>query len=108
MCIRDSRYTEFIDPFDRSGHGVQNYAWTAAHYILLLLEHLLGIHYSAWDASVIIRPNIPEQLEGRKVSIGGLALPCGGSLDVEVRRFGGHYEIEQELKDAPNTVRVHV
>lgn len=100
------QYSEFADPFDGSPHGVQNYAWTAAHCILLLIEHLFGVHYDAWKNCVTISPNIPVCLTGQRLSLCGLALPCGGSLDIYIQRTDANCEVTYIQHETPVPLRV--
>ncbi|MDR1094575.1 MAG: hypothetical protein LBL66_10560, partial [Clostridiales bacterium] len=69
------------------------YAWTAAHCILLVIEHIFGIEYDRFENKIFIRP-LPVST-GERLSLSGLPLPDGASLDVELR--GGnpavHYKV---------------
>jgi hypothetical protein len=76
-------YAEFLNPDDGMGHGVQEYAWTAAHCILLIVEHIFGIEYDRFENKIFIRP-LPVRT-GERLSLSGLPLPDGASLDVELR-----------------------
>ena len=98
LRVFDHNCVEFADPFDGSGHGVKAYAWTAAHYLLLMVEHLFGVSYDAWADRVTVRPNLPLRLLGREAVLEGLPLPCGGLLSVRVDPWG---RVSCQLEGAP-------
>lgn len=103
LQIFDHNCTEFADPFDGSGHGVQDYAWTAAHYLLLCVEQLFGVDYNAWTDTLTVRPNLPSCLSGKEAVLAGLPLPCGGSLEVRVTPEG---RTRCHLENAPEELRL--
>ena len=76
--------TEFIDPFDGSGHGVQQYAWTASQYLELTVECIFGVDYNANEESVTVSPCIPGELEKMCFELTSLSLEGGIFLDVTV------------------------
>ena len=77
-------YTEFHHPFDGSGHGVANYAWTASQFIQIIIEDIFGIDYDAVSGIITVKPNIPTRFCAEKCSVKGLVLPDGCTLDVTV------------------------
>lgn len=103
LGIFDHNCAEFADPFDGSGHGVAAYGWTAAHYLLLIIEHLFGVSYDAWTDRVTVRPNLPFRLLGREAALEGLTLPCGGSLSVRVDPQG---RVSCRLENPPEGLKL--
>jgi len=77
-------YTEFINPTDGSGHGVQRYAWSAAQYIQILIEKIFGIDVNQQTKTIRIRPNLDASLDGESISLEGLMMPDGNRLTVSV------------------------
>ena len=76
--------TEFINPFDGSGHGVIQYAWTASQYIELIVETIFGIRYDAVNATVTVTPKLTEKLKNRYLALTDLRLTEDVTLDVTV------------------------
>src|SRR5690606_5245746 len=80
----NNNYTEFVNPTDGSGHGVQRYAWSAAQYIQILVEKIYGIAYNGQTNTIRIRPNLDPSLLGEKISLERLLLPNGNRLDLHI------------------------
>lgn len=74
---------EFINPFDGSGHGVIQYAWTASQYLELLIEVIFGVKYLA-DGDITVTPHVADELKSEKLSLEDIKLPDGKTLDVEI------------------------
>ena len=81
-----SNCTEFVNPFDRSGHGVEKYAWTASQYLELIIEIIFGISYDAERGEIKISPRLTEELAKERISLCGLRIAEGLDLDVTVDR----------------------
>ncbi len=81
----NGNYAEFVSPSTGIGHGVKRYGWSASEYIELITELIFGIDYCAWDGSVTVNPCIPEELAGCTISLSGLRLGNGETLNVTVR-----------------------
>lgn len=77
MIDAAGEFREFYDPNDGSGHGARNYAWTAAHYLELVVRDLLGIRYDGFTRELTVKPRIPHafRLTG---------LDCGGHARADV------------------------
>jgi glycogen debranching enzyme len=80
----NNNYTEFVNPTDGSGHGVQRYAWSAAQYIQILVGKIFGIDYNQQTATIRIRPNLDSSLTGERISLERLLLPNGSRLDLHI------------------------
>ena len=76
--------TEFVNPFDGSGHGVQQYAWTASQYLELLVEVIFGIRYVAAQKAVTVSPVLTEELKGTCLKLSGVPLCSGVFADVTI------------------------
>jgi len=81
---------EFYDPNDGSGHGSGDYAWTASHSIVLLLENLFGICYNGFEKLLKIKknPNVSGNFR-----ILGIQLGYDGYADIEYYNGIVSYEI---------------
>lgn len=93
ICLFNNNYAEFVDPFDGSKRGVERYAWTASHYIELIIEEIFGLHYEAADNTLTIRPNLPEALKKETISLQHVPLPSGGTVDVTIRSGIVEYQL---------------
>ena len=67
---------EFINPFDRSGHGVIQYAWSASQYLEILIEVIFGAKYSAGD-KFIPTPHLCDELMCECIALENIRLPDG-------------------------------
>lgn len=74
--------TEFINPFDGSGHGVLQYAWTASQYLELVIETIFGVSYRANDKAVTVSPRIAEKLKDECFELKHICLSKDIFLDV--------------------------
>ncbi len=84
---------EFIDPFDGSGHGVIQYAWTAAQYLELLIEVIFGVKYTA-SGELTVTPHLADEPKDEKISLLDVKLPDGTILDVEIDRGQVTYTVK--------------
>lgn len=89
--IFNNNFTEFANPFDATGHGILEYAWTASQYIELIIEQIFGIQFNSFENTVIIAPNLDESLKGEKMSIENIILPDGSAFSVFI-------DYSQEIK----------
>ena len=80
----NGKYAEFVTPSDGEGQGVLRYGWTAAEYIELLIEDLCGIDWCAWTDRVTVKPNLPPEIANEPISVSGLSLGNGRTLDVSI------------------------
>lgn len=80
----NNNYTEFVNPTDGSGHGVQRYAWSAAQYIQILVEKIFGVDFDQRKKTIRIRPNLDTSLVGETISLERLLLPNGNRLDLHI------------------------
>ena len=76
--------TEFINPFDGSGHGVLQYAWTASQYLELIIETVFGISYRADERTVIVSPNITDNMKNECLELKHVYLSKDIFLDVDI------------------------
>lgn len=76
--------TEFINPFDGSGHGVLQYAWTASQYLELVIETVFGISYRADERTVIVSPNITDNMKNECLELKHVSLSKDIFLDVDI------------------------
>ena len=74
---------EFIDPFDGSGHGVIQYAWTASQYLELLIDVIFGVKYTL-DGELTVTPHLADELLREKLSLEDIRLPDGKVLDLVI------------------------
>lgn len=75
---------EFINPFDGSGHGVVQYAWTASQYLELLIETVFGVSYRAEDRSVTVSPHLTRKMNDECLSIQGLRVANDVFVDITI------------------------
>ena len=73
---------EFLNPFDGSGHGVKQYAWTASQYLELMIEIVFGIDYNANEKAVSVSPCVSRDLLNERFELAGLKISDGAVLDV--------------------------
>lgn len=74
-------YYEFLDPTDGSGHGVVDYAWTAAQYIQIIVEEIFGVRYDGVTGALTLDP-LPVAGE---MTLEGLTLPDGRVVTVTLK-----------------------
>lgn len=84
LCCFKSNCTEFIHPFDGSGHGVEKYAWTASQFIELLIEVVFGVRYCAVKNEILISPKLPQSLKGCRLAIENLKIDADRSIDIYI------------------------
>lgn len=92
----NNKCTEFINPFDGSGHGVLKYAWSASQYLELLIEVIFGICSSSDKREVCISPNLCQNLKNSRISITDIMVFDNIFLDVCVDNGKIHYKISDE------------
>ena len=92
----NNNYTEFINPFDGSGHGVLKYAWTASQYLEIIIEVIFGIKSDAEKKEVSISPNLCQELKFSKISITDLMVLDGVYLDVTIDNGRINYTISDK------------
>lgn len=78
--------SEFINPFDGSGHGVLKYAWTASQYIELIIEVIFGISYNASKNEVTLAPRLTPKLKESYMAIENIELEPNKYLSVIIDR----------------------
>ena len=76
--------TEFINPFDGSGHGVLQYAWTASQYLELIIETIFGIRYRSNEKVITVAPNITKDLMREQMALRNIVISDGVYLDIIV------------------------
>jgi len=74
--------TEFLNPFDGSGHGVLQYAWTASQYLELLIEVIFGVAYDAEKQTVTVSPILTDGLKNDPIYLKGLNLTNDFLIDI--------------------------
>ena len=82
------RLGEFANPITGIPEGLtMSYGWTAAGYLQVILEKLLGIDYTP-EAGLTVRPNLPVDCPEayRYISLDGLAVPDGRLADIRIER----------------------
>ena len=84
---------EFVHPFDGTGHGVVQYAWSSSQYIQLFVEVIFGIRSDARRKEVSISPNLPDALKNETISIADVMVFDGVYLDVTVEKGRVRYNI---------------
>ncbi len=92
------QYTEFHHPINGAGHGVKDYAWTAAQFIQIITEDLLGICFDAAAGQLCLKPHIPARYDEFPWEIENLRLPDGGTLSMNVCRGTVKYSCDSSLK----------
>ncbi len=104
----NANYVEFIKPSDGSGHGEKRYAWSAAQYIKILVENIFGIDYNRFNHVITIRPNLPDALTGKSVSLEKLLLPDGNRLSLYLTKKEGSLNIKYNITGSNNDMNVRV
>jgi hypothetical protein len=84
LAIFNDNYAEFLHPYNGSGNGVLEYAWTASLFIKLIIEEIFGIDYNAFTNQITIKPNLPEAWKSNSLSIENLMLPNQKRFDVYI------------------------
>ncbi len=79
-CFKDN-YAEFVNPFTRSGEGVQLYGWTASQFVQIIIEIVFGISYDK-ENGISVKPQYLKK--GNSMSIENLCLPDGKTYSVYV------------------------
>ena len=92
----NNNYTEFINPFDGTGHGVLKYAWTASQYVELIVEVIFGISVNNAENEVTISPNLCEELRKCKISISDVMVFKNTFLDVCIHNGEITYKISDK------------
>ena len=92
----NNNYTEFINPFDGSGHGVLKYAWTASQYLELLIEVIFGIRSNITKEEICISPNLTDELKKQRLSIKGVMVFNNVFLDVSIDKGNLNYKISDK------------
>lgn len=85
--------SEFINPFDGTGHGVLKYAWTASQYLELIIEVIFGISSNKAKNEVYISANLCNELKKQKISITDVMVFDNVFLDVCIDKGKAHYKI---------------
>lgn len=97
-----SNCAEFINPFDKKGHGVKEYAWSASQFLEILVDVLFGIEYNAVENTITISPKICDALKNERLQIKGLCLMDTVKLDV------GVYKGKVNCSVSDSSVRIKV
>ena len=71
-------FDEFYSPVDGSAQGGLDYVWTAAHYVVLTLEDLLGVSFDGAAGGLSVKPRVDCDFR-----IEGLALPDGRAARID-------------------------
>lgn len=95
--------SEFLSPFDGTGHGVEKYAWTASQYLSILVEVIFGVRYLAAQKELILAPCLAQELVNERLCLKDIPLGKESALDVEID--GG--EVRWSLR-SPEILRVSV
>lgn len=69
LCALKMNCSEFLNPFDGTGHGVEKYAWTASQFIELLVEVIFGVHYNAAKKEIRITPKLTKKLHNSRLEL---------------------------------------
>jgi len=93
---------EFVNPFDGSGHGVMQYAWSASQYVALIVETIFGVSYHASKEEVVISPNLVPKLRNQYISLENIKLSSDVSLDVCI----DHGKVTHSISDNRLKVRM--
>ena len=88
--------TEFVNPFDGTGHGVLKYAWSASQYLELIIEVIFGISVNASKKELHISPNLCPELKDSRISITHLMVFNEVYLDVSINHGKINYNISDE------------
>ena len=91
-----SNCSEFVNPFDGKGHGVEKYAWTASQFLELVIEVIFGVSYNATENEVVIAPRIFGELKKEKLSLENLKINSGQSIDIYIEKWSISYNVSDE------------
>ena len=83
------RHGEFANPITGIPEGLtMSYGWTAAGYIQIILEKLLGINYT-YENGLTVNPNLPIDCPetDRYITLKNLMLPNGKHVNIRIERF---------------------
>lgn len=84
LQIFKGKYCEYVAPTAGSAEGVQQYAWTASHYIQIVIGYLFGVSVNTYDKTITVFPSVPEEYYGREISLENLRLPDGSKMSVKL------------------------
>lgn len=79
-----SNCTEFVNPFDGSGHGVLKYAWTASQYIKIITEIIFGLNFNQEKSEVYISPTLNSDLKKTSIFLKNVCLTQNQYIDIEI------------------------
>lgn len=79
-----NKYSEFINPFDGSGHGVEKYAWSASQYIELIVEIIFGIDCNTLKPEIAITPNLPLEWKNKQMTLKNIQISLEDSIDITI------------------------
>ena len=96
LSVFNHNCTEFANPFDGSGHGVLQYAWTASQYLELLTETVFGVSYRANDKTVIISPKLTKQFRSELIYIKELCIANRIFMDIIIDNGRIMYSISDD------------
>ena len=91
-----SNCSEFVNPFDGKGHGVEKYAWTASQFLELLIEVIFGVSYNATKNEITISPRIVGSLKNEKLSLENLKINSEQSIDIYIEKGSISYNASDE------------
>ena len=94
--------TEFINPFDGSGHGVIQYAWTASQYLELIIETIFGISYQAKDQTIILSPKLTTELKNSYLELKDIHISNDVYLNVKIDHGNISYSISE------NSIKINI
>ena len=77
---------EFLNPFDGSGHGVVQYAWTASQYLQLIIETVFGVVYRSEDRSVTVAPHLTAAWKKERLSLRRLCVTHDVFIDITIEQ----------------------
>lgn len=92
--------TEFINPFDGTGHGVLKYAWTASQYIELIVEVIFGIGFDEEKQGITVLPNLPQALKDKELSLQGVQVCKDTYLDVFISQGNVRWNLSPNCNKA--------
>lgn len=98
-------WAEFLHVSSGIGHGVKRYPVSAAQWIQLLIEDLLGIRCDTHANGISISPLIPRAWEGRRVGIRNLRIPFGNDARLSVHCTRREETLLLEVGVAGATIR---
>ncbi len=94
--------SEFVDPFDASPHGVQKYAWSASHWLQLLIEVIFGIQSDAERQELSVTPHLPNALQCETLAITDVEVLNGVTADITIENG----TVRCNVSDPAVTVRI--